>query len=797
MPKKKRQSAAPAGGGRCPHLQAGVDLAAVRKTLRQLGGTADAQPCRPVCDGCAGGATGGLWLCLRCAATGCGRYTDCRQALKHFKTASHPVAVSMDQLQAWCYVCDRELPTSGSGEFATACNLLRCHADRLAALPAAAAADGRRAVSAAAGRECRGLSNLGNTCFFNSILQCLAHLPGLADLLAQHAVAASGELTLPAGAEPLRLRLTEPAGRTTKCLAASLAAIRSGQQAPHRPSDLLGQQDAHELLRTLLDASKTEEVRRIQTAILASLGLGKGSDPKQVPQELRDRARALNHSARDSTVIDAEFSGRLVSELVCLQCGRASRTPEIFQDLMLPITETVHHRPSAAPRSPGPPTRSICGRRTGASSGSPKSSRSARAKQQRQQQIEKGRLDEMEAEKKLESLTLGDKADEPEIEKAELDSRAVENPDKADGSAGKGAEKPAAEESEMKEAGSEKPAAEESEMKEAGAEKPAAEESEMKEAGAEKPAAEESEMKEAGAEKLAAEELEMKEAGAEKPADEELEMKEAGVEKPAAEESEMKEAGAEKLAAEELEMKEAGAEKPADEELEMKEAGVEKPAAEESVVKEAQQDASKEKAVQDARSDVDSGMEAESGTPELLNRTDTLEGCLADSSEPEETDNKASTKAPPSASQPLRSEPLPPPGTLEHCLFQFTAAELLTAGNRVRCEGCGASTDHSKRLLIDQPPRLLTLQLKRFAQQGRQLRKSGSHIRCPLLLRLAVASGQLIDFQLCSIVEHSGSLAGGHYTAYVCAQSGRWYHISDSHVSPASEAQALNAEAYL
>uniref|UniRef100_A0A1I8G709 ubiquitinyl hydrolase 1 n=1 Tax=Macrostomum lignano TaxID=282301 RepID=A0A1I8G709_9PLAT len=464
-------------------------------------------PCRPVCDGCAGGATGGLWLCLRCAATGCGRYNRLptgAEALQNSQsirslcrwTSCRPGATSATAN------CPPAAPAS-SPPPATCC---AATPDRLAALPAAAAADGRRAVSAAAGRECRGLSNLGNTCFFNSILQCLAHLPGLADLLAQHAVAASGELTLPAGAEPLRLRLTEPAGRTTKCLAASLAAIpQRPAGATRRPSDLLGQQDAHELLRTLLDASKTEEVRRIQTAILASLGLGKGSDPKQVPQELRDRARALNHSARDSTVIDAEFSGRLVSELVCLQCGRASRTPEIFQDLMLPITETVHHRPSAAPRSVSPSTSSTA-RTPDPKHLREKNRRQQRltkkqqkraAKQQRQQQIEKGRLDEMEAEKKLESLTLGDKADEPEIEKAELDSRAVENPDKADGSAGKGAEKPAAEESEMKEAGSEKPAAEESEMKEAGAEKPAAEESEMKEAGAEKPAAEESEMKEA------------------------------------------------------------------------------------------------------------------------------------------------------------------------------------------------------------------------------------------------------------------------------------------------------------
>uniref|UniRef100_A0A1I8FB22 ubiquitinyl hydrolase 1 n=1 Tax=Macrostomum lignano TaxID=282301 RepID=A0A1I8FB22_9PLAT len=545
-----------------------------------------------------------------------------------------------------------------------------------------------------------------------------------------HAVAASGELTLPAGAEPLAAAASpsQPAGPRSawrppwrpypqRPAGATPARPTARQRNPRFRGRQ--QQDAHELLRTLLDASKTEEVRRIQTAILASLGALRS---QAGAAGATDRARALNHSARDSTVIDAEFSGRLVSELVCLQCGRASRTPEIFQDLMLPITGDVHHRPSAAPRSVSPSTSST------ARTPEPKHLRRKNRRQQRltkkqqkrrpsssgSSRLRRAGWTRMEAEKKLESLTL------------------------------------------------EKPAAEESEMKEAGAEKPAAEESEMKEAGAEKPAAEESEMKEA---RWQAEELEMKEAVQRSQADEELEMKEAGVEKPAAEESEMKEAGG----------------------------GVEKPAAEESVVKEAQQDASKEKLSRTLAATWTPAWRRKSGTPELLNRTDTLEGCLADSSEPEETDNKASTKAPPLCGQSRcptwHAGALPVP---VHC------RRVAHRWQPVRCEGCGASTDHSKRLLIDQPPRLLTLQLKRFAQQGRQLRKSGSHIRCPLLLRLAVASGQLIDFQLCSIVEHSIRSAWRRSLHRLRVRPvRRWYHISDSHVSPASEAQALNAEAYL
>lgn len=44
---------------------------------------------------------------------------------------------------------------------------------------------------------------------------------------------------------------------------------------------------------------------------------------------------------------------------------------------------------------------------------------------------------------------------------------------------------------------------------------------------------------------------------------------------------------------------------------------------------------------------------------------------------------------------------------------------------------------------------------------------------------------------------HSGSLRGGHYTAYACHKNEEghdiWYHISDNHVSETTAQSVLNS----
>ena len=49
------------------------------------------------------------------------------------------------------------------------------------------------------------------------------------------------------------------------------------------------------------------------------------------------------------------------------------------------------------------------------------------------------------------------------------------------------------------------------------------------------------------------------------------------------------------------------------------------------------------------------------------------------------------------------------------CICSFTAAEELCGENQYLCSGCDTKVDASKRVTLHTLPRLLTLQLKRFA----------------------------------------------------------------------------------
>jgi len=86
----------------------------------------------------------------------------------------------------------------------------------------------------------------------------------------------------------------------------------------------------------------------------------------------------------------------------------------------------------------------------------------------------------------------------------------------------------------------------------------------------------------------------------------------------------------------------------------------------------------------------------------------------------------------------------------------------------------------SKQLLIYSPPAVLTVHLKRFQQTNFNLRKVSRHVNFPLHLDLAPfcattalsapnvsAGAKQIVYELTAVVEHSGRLQNGHYTACV------------------------------
>lgn len=129
--------------------------------------------------------------------------------------------------------------------------------------------------------------------------------------------------------------------------------------------------------------------------------------------------------------------------------------------------------------------------------------------------------------------------------------------------------------------------------------------------------------------------------------------------------------------------------------------------------------------------------------------------------------------------------------SVQSCLNNFTAVELMTGNNKVGCDACSEringkggktiNTNATKQFLVSSPPAVLILHLKRFQVGPRcMFRKMTKHVSFPLVLDLAPFCASKVKtlpnvhryqrklmYSLYGIVEHSGSMYGGHYVAYV------------------------------
>nr|CAD1839089.1 unnamed protein product [Ananas comosus var. bracteatus] len=130
-------------------------------------------------------------------------------------------------------------------------------------------------------------------------------------------------------------------------------------------------------------------------------------------------------------------------------------------------------------------------------------------------------------------------------------------------------------------------------------------------------------------------------------------------------------------------------------------------------------------------------------------------------------------------------------------------------------EGRRVMRDAMKRFLIYKAPPILTIHLKRFSQDARgRLTKLRGHVNFQEMLDIR----QFMDprcrekeksiYRLLGVVEHSGSMGGGHYVAYVrgdkiqgkshrAVGSPSWFYASDAHVREVSFSEVLKSEAYI
>ncbi|CAL8351677.1 unnamed protein product [Lota lota] len=732
-----------------------------------------------------------VWMCLKCGHRGCGRLSESKHALKHYETPRsdpHCLVLSMDAWVVWCYICDDEVHYSKTGQLAQLVTTIKKQAlsdpkrkspQRKAMVEASSEKEThvkeenkenvKRSAKENAGKPSKqspaetshaiavkGLSNLGNTCFFNAVIQNLSQTQLLRQVLNQLTEAKSSLKITPTASShlaPMEVHLDTP-GSLTLAMSHLLNEIQESKKGVVTPRELFlqvckkaarfkgfQQQDSQELLRYLLDGMRAEETKRVTTGISDNLKQsGKSIDADQSKSTIKEYEK----NGLPKNFVDQVFGGELTSTVMCQQCKTVSLVTEMFLDLSLPVADEAYRKKSqkkvvskardssqegrVSPALDDTSDDGLAG--TGSKYQQKKAKKQAKkqAKNQRRQQKQEG--------------------------KPTLDSLVPGSPD---------------------ESSHDDPTVLTSETNgEGGAQEDAAMNDETP-----------------------------------------VTSQETSVTQNGEEQQEQVDPEEESVA-----------------DCNCFTALAENGAREESTISD---NIDVEEEEEEEEEDLAVGMDTMSLNDAFVEGEEDGVGA-----EPGAVGGAKEytvvNQDPALAFQTLarRVGPERQECSVQSSLFHFTEVEHLTHNNSLLCVTCtrrqGSQkkvyTDGLKQMLISSPPPVLTLHLKRFQQVGYSVCKVNRHVQFPQVLDLApyctatcknVPEGaSQVLYSLYGIVEHSGTMRSGHYTAYVKARPachstnglpasaeplqalrGSWFHASDSSVQPVTESKAQGSQAYL
>ncbi|CAH0490887.1 unnamed protein product [Peronospora farinosa] len=185
-----------------------------------------------------------------------------------------------------------------------------------------------------------GLTNLGNTCYMNSALQCLTNTKLLAEYFVSGMYLEDINRTSTLG---LQGKLAEVYGK----LAEDMWCVKQKSISPRNFKKSIGkfnevfrgndQQDAQELLAFLL-SGLSEDLNRIQDKPFIEQPDSDGRYDADLADEWW-----RNHLRREVSIIVALFTGQYKSLLTCSVCGFKSARFEPFTFLQVPLPEPKHN----------------------------------------------------------------------------------------------------------------------------------------------------------------------------------------------------------------------------------------------------------------------------------------------------------------------------------------------------------------------------------------------------------------------------------------------------------------------
>lgn len=106
---------------------------------------------------------------------------------------------------------------------------------------------------------------------------------------------------------------------------------------------------------------------------------------------------------------------------------------------------------------------------------------------------------------------------------------------------------------------------------------------------------------------------------------------------------------------------------------------------------------------------------------------------------------------------------------------------------------------HERRTIFWSLPNILIVNFQRF--HGSNLRKNHSLIdfpieNCDLSKYVEGYNAKSYVYDLFAICNHSGSMAGGHYTCMIKTKNNNWYHMNDTNISKINDNSLISNKAY-